>query len=507
LLENLKEKGIKQVPGKDIFTFYDTYGFPLDLLDDMAKDRGLALDMKGFEDFMNDQKERARKSWKGDEVSDLTFWEKVDETPFVGRESDEVNTRLKLIATKDDGSYAALSGEAVRGKEYEFVLQETPFYAEAGGQVGDRGVIRGRGGEFEVRHVYYPKEGVVSHKGMVKSGSFKEGEEVLVKIDSARRKRIARHHTATHLLHYALRYSLGDHVKQAGSLVSDDRFRFDFTHFKGLTSRELDRIEDIVNAKIIEDHPVKTEIMGYDEACKKGAIAIFEEKYGDTVRVISISHFSKELCGGTHVSATGEIGYFRILSESSVGANLRRIEAVCGDVAYRYAREERNKLLELCSILKSPPEESIKKLESLLKELKESHKALERSREESVKKKLEDFNENLKHAGEFSYLILRSDGKNPEELRRLHDVIKTSISVDIILLASNFNNRALLAGFVDKKLGGKVHAGDIVRAMAEVVGGKGGGNPLLGQGGGNKPEKLGEALKKGESLIIDILEG
>lgn len=502
LLGNLKDKGINSVPGKDIFTFYDTYGFPIDLLDDMAKDRNMTLDMKGFEQYMTNQKEIARKSWKGDSVPNLKFWEKFNETKFLGRENFEIKAILKNIVKNDNGDYSQNEDVKNDSSLYEFVLDVTPFYAESGGQLSDVGSITSQNGEFEVQQVYFPKEGVISHRGVVKFGSFKVNDEIIAKIDIQRRRRIMRHHTATHLLHYALRLSLGDHVKQAGSLVADDRFRFDFTHFKALTPREIERIEDIVNEKILANDMVKTDILSYDDAVEKGAIHIFEEKYSDTVRMLSISDFSRELCGGTHVSATGNIGYFRILTEQSVGANLRRIEAVCGDVAYEHARSEKNKLNEICSLLKSTPEESFKKLNSLLKEFKESQKDVERSKEEVIKKKLTEFEDKVKRVGDISYIALQSDNKNPDELRKLHDLIKSSIKVDIILLGSSFENRALVAAFIDKNKKLKFRAGDIVKAMAEVVGGKGGGNPFMGQGGGDNPQKLEEALKKGESLIL-----
>ncbi|MBU1628098.1 alanine--tRNA ligase, partial [bacterium] len=493
LLDNLIDKGIKIVPGKDIFTFYDTYGFPIDLLGDMAKDRGMTLDMKGFEEFMTDQKERARKSWKGKSTYNHLYGFK-QETPFVGRDEYELKTRLLgIFEPSSEGDIVLPDHNKALpvGRECLILLEKTPFYPEGGGQISDNGIIMGKDWEFEVNDVFYQKENVILHKGIIKHGEIefskkminidcmnKEGleknyEDVFAKIHKNRRRQIARHHTATHLLHHALRFILGDHVKQAGSLVADDRFRFDFTHFKAVSLRELDRIEDIINEHIIANHQVRTDIMKYDEACEKGAMAIFEEKYGDTVRVVSISDISKELCGGTHVHATGDIGYFRILSESSVGANLRRIEAVCGDAAYKHARVEKETLNDLCGLLKSAPDEATKKLESILKELKEIQKALEKSKEAIIKEKLVDFKDNLKHAGECSYIAFQSNDKSPEDLRKLYDVIKSSIKVDIILLASNFENRALVAGFVDKSIADKIRAGDIVRVMAEVVGGKG----------------------------------
>ncbi|MFN3471494.1 MAG: alanine--tRNA ligase, partial [Aquificaceae bacterium] len=366
-VEEILQKAEKTIPGDQIFTLYDTYGFPIDLLEEMARERGISLDMEGFHREMEEQRERARKHFKIEVEETKPIYHHLKElgitSRFVGYEETSANTQVMAILK--DGE---LVSELREGERAEVFLRETPFYAEKGGQIGDMGTIETSEGVFFVEDTQSPLEGIIAHKGYMVKGTLRVGDQAFAHIEEERREDIKRNHTATHLLHAALREVLGDHVRQAGSLVADQYLRFDFTHFQPLTEEEIKKIEELVNYQIMKNQPVMVEEMDYQSAIKSGAIAIFEEKYGERVRVLSVGDFSKELCGGTHVKRTGDIGYLRIVSESSVGAGIRRIVAKTGRWALEEAFNEKRLLIETARLLGVSTEDVPKAVQRLMEE-------------------------------------------------------------------------------------------------------------------------------------------
>jgi alanyl-tRNA synthetase len=383
------EEGRRFLKGEEVFKLYDTYGFPLDLLEEIAKEKGLSLDMEGFEKEMEIQRERARQNFKIQTKEVQPIYQHLKNigrtSTFVGYE--QYVSQSKVIALLKNGE---LVSELKEGEEGEVFLDITPFYAERGGQIGDTGTIESVDGLFVVDDTQSPVDGVISHKGKVVKGTIKVGDQVIASIDRERREDIKRNHTATHLLHSALRLVLGEHVRQAGSLVADKYLRFDFTHFQALSVDELKRVEELVNEQIRKNEPVIVEEKDYREAIKEGAIAIFEEKYGERVRVLSVGDFSKELCGGTHVSRTGEIGYFKIISESSVGAGLRRIVAKTGRWAVEEAFLESLTLRQVAQSLGVSTEEVLEGLSKLQERIKELERELQRVKSESARKQAKE---------------------------------------------------------------------------------------------------------------------
>ncbi len=504
-LRKLAARGEKVIPGEFIFKLYDTYGFPYDIVRDVALERGFSLDMAGFEREMAKQRERSRKHWKGELARAPEVFQKLLEAglgkTFVGYETTEAEA--EVLALAKDGQEVE---EAREGEEVEAVFSKTPFYGEAGGQVGDTGLVIGPAGQAEVTDTYRLGDLFV-HKLRVKSGSLRKGETVKLSVFSSRRAAIARHHTATHLLHAALRRILGDHVHQAGSLVAPDRLRFDFTHFEPLKLEEIFAIEDLVNARIRDDLPVEAKIMPYKEAVDQGAMALFGEKYGDEVRVIRIGQFSMELCGGTHVHRTGEIGYFKIVSEGSVSAGVRRIEAVAGEAAVNFVHDLERERERLAAKLKTSPAELEKRLDGILKQVKELEQEIETLRRQMARGGLEGLLKEVQEVNGVRVLAAKVEARDAKTLREMGDFLRDRLGSGVVILAAESNGKAQLLAMVTKDLAGKVHAGKIIQEIAGLIGGRGGGRPDMAQGGGPKVEALEEALSKAREIVAAQVSG
>ena len=496
IIESAKKEGRSQITGEEVFRLYDTYGFPVDLILDIAKDEGFSVDIAGFQKNLDIQRERARKNWKGQakEVKPIyiELKNKLSETEFLGYQKYEVEDSKIISVIKNDKEV----NELKEGEIGEVILDKTPFYPEKGGQVGDTGIIEGKGFLAEVLDTQMPIDNLIVHKVKILFGSLKVSETVFAKIDVERRKDIMRHHTATHLLHSALRDILGEHVKQAGSLVHPDYLRFDFTHFEALSEEEIKRVEELVNNEIMKNEEVVCEELSYDEAIKSGAIAIFEEKYGDKVRVITAG-ISKELCGGTHVNRTGDIGYFKIISETAISSGTRRIEAVAGRKAVEVGQREHFLLEDIKRALASKEEEILDKIEILKEKLKEAEREIKRLKQKNLVNKITDIL-NVEDTGEYKIAYGKVEELKPNELRDLVDVAKSKLGKAVVLIASIDKEKGkvnLVVG-VDKSLTDKLKAGNIVKEVAQILGGKGGGKPDIAQGGGTDINKLKDVFKR-----------
>lgn len=507
IVKKLKAKGAKSISGRDIFRLYDTFGFPVDITRLVAREQGLKLDEEGFEQLMGEQREKARQAWKATpsdetvEVYRVTI-SKVGATEFCGYEKTAVDATIKsLIKDKHEVDWIA------EGEEGGVILDKTPFYGEAGGQVGDVGILYTGTATAMVTETHAPLPGLVIHKAKVLKGELRKGDRIRAELDENKRMETARNHTATHLLQNALRQVLGEHVKQAGSLVAPDRLRFDFTHFTAMTPREIERVEELVNRRIREDATVGTSVIGYDEARKKDVIAIFGERYGDIVRVVDIGGYSRELCGGTHVGSVGQIGIFKILSESSVAAGVRRIEAVSGSAAFCLFQRRERQIKELANILKSKPEGIVERVEELKSEQKKLKKKASRASSDEV---LGDvtalLNKAMKVKG-VSLVIADMESLGADSLRQAGDSIKKRLKSGVILLGSRSKGKAQFICMVTEDLvKNGLHAGRIVKMVAETVGGSGGGRPRMAQAGGPLTDKLPEALGKATKVVSEMLK-
>ena len=495
MLEKLLEKG--KIDGRDAFKLYDTYGFPIDLTLEIARDRGVEVDIEGFNREMEAQRERARKA-----LGEVEYSKK--EKVF-----DEISKRVRVEFSgydkmEDESEVVALvkDGEEVENLYEEesgiVITQKTPFYAEKGGQVADTGKIEWEGGFAEVVDVKSPVEGLIVHFVRVLRGSLRRGEKVRLVVDKDRRKSIMRNHTATHLLHAALRKVLGSHVRQAGSLVSPERLRFDFTHYKALLRKEIVEIENLVNEKIMEAIPVMTEVKSYDEAVKEGAMALFEEKYGDTVRVVRVDDFSEELCGGTHVSNTGEIGMFKIISEEAISAGVRRIVAVTGFGALEYSRENEKLVDEIRSILDVPKEKIVERLEKLLVQMKNYEKKIKELQTKQLSKSAEVVRKDING---ISYAVVKLEDVSGDVLRNTADNLLSKLKSGIAVVFNVSANKVSFVVKVSKDLIDKFKAVDLAKRIAKVLGGGGGGREDFAQAGGKDPQKVEEAIKELEKAL------
>lgn len=498
IIKNLKKTDSRLIPGHEIFKLYDTFGFPFDLIKEMAQDSELQIDEIGFQQELNKQRERARAAQKSEEVGISEVYKQLrlqaEDLKFTGYKDYETETNIYAIVK--NGKRVK---ELHKDEEGEVFLLETPFYAESGGQVGDTGIIMSNSGKAEI---YDTKKisGLHCHKLRVIEGTIREGDKVFAKIDVERRKAIKRNHTATHLLHAALKTVLGEHVKQAGSLVAHDRLRFDFTHFEAVNEDELREIERIVNEKILENLPVKIEIKSLDEALNEGVTALFEDKYEEKVRVVKILGFSKELCGGTHCDSTGEIGSFYILSEGSVASGIRRIEAVTGIEAFKYSNTNRQQLKAISSMLKSA--EPIKAVERLIIELKEKQQEIDNLRNKLVSQDIDNIIKQAKDIDGVKALTVRLDGVDLKSLRTLSDKLKEKLHPAIILLASKVDGQGILILSVTKDITDKYDAGKLMKNIVQAVGGKGGGRAESAQGG--CPD--GESLEKVAEIFYNLIK-
>ncbi len=501
LLTDLKNKKSTTLPGEEIFKLYDTYGFPVDLAQEMARDSGVELDMAGFDRAMQNQKEKAQASWKGSGEKTVA--------PFF---KDLIKTSPPTVFqgygnTQGEGTVLAILKENVpvknasQGDEVEVLLDQTPFYGESGGQTGDRGLAYNQTVHLEILNATKPLSELIVHKARVSSGTLKVSDKLKLEVEGETRASTALNHTATHLLHSALHEILGDHVKQAGSLVAPNRLRFDYTHFSPLSEREKIRIQNLVNEKIRANIPVTTQEMKIEDAMKEGAMALFGEKYGGEVRVVSVPGFSKELCGGTHINATGDIGLFQIISEGGIAAGVRRIEAVTGKAALDKIQQENETLAGIRALLKVQPEEEITRLKKILEKTREAENEIADLKEKLVSGKGAGLLDDVKKIGDVSVLIKRVEGMDPKTLRSFIDNAKNQIQSGVVVVGTATGGKVMLAAGVTKDLTDRFQAGAIIKEIAGIVGGSGGGRPDMAQAGGTKVDKIDEALAKVESLL------
>lgn len=501
-LAELRKKGGTVISGEVAFKLYDTFGLSLDMVEDVARDEGLTVDMDGYGKAMARQRAMSQESWKGSGEEEIpeTYRKLLGrgvKSIFEGYASLEAEARIVGLLV---GGKEAESVEA--GTEAEVILDRTPFYGRAGGQVGDIGIIEGEELRFVVEDTLKVAQKLIIHKGRVERGSITRGEGVRAVVDEKTRRDTACNHSATHLLHAALRHLLGDHVKQAGSLVTPQRFRFDFSHFTQVGQEKLLEIEALVNSYIRENLAVSVEAMSKEEAMKTGAMAIFEERYGEQVRVVKVGEgMSMELCGGTHTARTGDIGLFRIISEGAVAANVRRIEAVTGQSALIRDQQQEMVLKRACSVLKTSPERLEERIGHILREQKEKEREVESLKAKLMTKKSDDFLSELRQIGDVNALAREIDVASPKELRESGDRIRDKVKSGIILLGAGKEGTVMLNCVVTKDLVGRFRAGDIIKQISPIVGGKGGGRPDMAQGGGNLPDKLGEAFEAFYDLV------
>ena len=497
-----RERGASALSGEAAFKLYDTFGFPLDLTQELAQEERLAVDEAGFRGELDRQKERARQSWKGaGPQKERRAFEGLAATRFAGVDCGRVEEARILALIKDGTRVASLAA----GEEGEAVLDATPFYAEAGGQVGDAGLLKSERASASVTSAYYPVPDARSHRLAVLSGALREGDVVQASIDSARRKAVRGNHTATHLLHAALRQTLGDHVKQAGSRVAPERLRFDFTHFQAVESGELAQVERLVNEKIREDIPVSIIETTLEEGVKAGAMAIFEEKYGETVRMVTVGEFSRELCGGAHAPSTGEIGLFKIVSETSVAAGMRRIEAVTGEDAVAHVQETEELLAEILRALGASRRDAPGQVEKLKEHVRDKDREIKALRQKLVRGGEESAGEAAREVRGVKLLVQKRDGLVPSEARGVADALKGRIGSGVVILGAIAEGKAFLVAGVTKDLAGRISAADLIRGLAPIVGGGGGGRPDFAQAGGPKTEALDAALEAAPALLESLL--
>jgi alanyl-tRNA synthetase len=505
IISDLKAQGNPEVPGKDAFRLFDTFGFPVDLTEDVAKEHGMTVDRAGYQREMEKQRERARAAMKfgvGEEEETYRRLE-LPPTEFLGYETTQVS-RARVIALVRDGQRVE---RATEGDEIQVVLDRTPFYAEAGGQVGDTGQIVAPGGTIVVEDTHSPITGLIVHYGRVAAGTVAQGDEVEAQVDVQRRLDIMRNHTATHLLHRALQEVLGKHAQQRGSLVAPDRLRFDFAHLSALSEEELAEIERRVNDRIRADLPVQPKQTTLEEARHQGAMMLFGEKYGEQVRMVTIDDYSRELCGGTHLNHTGQIGEFLITGESSVGAGLRRIEALTGRGAERHVREQLKLLEDVAGTLGAQELSEVRpRLQSLLSELKSQRREIERLRSRIASQETESILSQSVSLDGVNVLAAQVEATNVEGLRERIDFLRDRLGSGVIVLGSVIDGRPQLVAAVTSDLVARgLDAGALIRPVAAVVGGSGGGRPTLAQAGGRDASKLGEALAQVQELVSQAL--
>jgi len=501
-LDRISAAGTKTVPGEVVFRLYDTYGFPVEITRELAGSGGFEIDLDGFHREMEDQRERARQASKIGKDAEAV--EEMGAAPdsFVGYDNLEIPTVISAIEPS-----AGVGGKPEGRPEMDVELERTPFYPEGGGQVGDVGTIAGNSGRATVLDVRLLGEGRIVHRVRIDQGALEVGDGVVAKVDVGRRKATQRNHTATHLLHGALRSVLGGHVRQAGSMVAPDRLRFDFTHYEPMTEEEIGTVEDIVNAKILRNIPVNTAVEAYEDAKARGAIALFGDKYGQRVRVVDIEDTSCELCGGTHVRATGEIGGFRVMSESGIAAGVRRIEAVTGFETIRAAREAYQELSELSSILRVPERD----LEDGARKTVERVKALEKEvsllRERLAGGEVEGIVKQATEVDGVKVAASRVDVAGVDLLKRLVDRVRERLPGGIVCLGSASDERVFIVVSVDTSVVEEkgVKASAIAKRLGELVGGRGGGKATFAQAGGKQPGKLDEAIGRCAEVVAGLV--
>ena len=505
VFSGLTSKGDTVVSGEALFKLHDTYGFPLDLATDMAEDRGFQVDKKGFDSAMSRQREQARSAWSGSGAQEIPkiyslLYEELKDTVFTGYV--EIEDTARILAIIKNGQRVE---KLTEGEEGEVVLNQTPFYAESGGQIGDTGNMDSVQGSARVTDTRSRVGKMILHRVKVNRGVFCQDDVIQTNIDDDRRHAIMGHHTATHLLQAALRDILGDHVHQAGSLVAPDRLRFDFTHFESIGSGRLQDIERKVNQFIRQDVPVCIENMSLSDARAAGAMALFGEKYGDIVRVVKAGDVSMELCGGTHVPRTGVIGCFKIVSESSVAAGVRRIEAVCGETCIEYIQTREHELTRTAHLLNSPPEELSNRVQSLLDENKRLQREAQKLKQAAATGASVDYLSKVLDVKGVKLLATEVDNQDAAGLRALMDTLRDKLGSGVIVLGSASEGKASLCVAVSKDLTAKVKAGDIVKELAPIVDGGGGGRPDMAQAGGKTPENLPQVIQRAPEVLEALM--
>lgn len=501
-IAELEDKGQKTLSGEHAFKLYDTYGFPLDLTKEILEEKEMQVDEDAFTKEMEDQRERARAArgegddlgWEDDAFSALS--EDVT-TDFVGYDS--VTESAEVLAISCDN---ALVEKASEGDDIRIILNRTPFYAEGGGQVGDHGEMTVGTSQIRITDTKKGSNGTIVHHGQVVKGSVSVGDSVMASVDHKRRLDIARNHTATHLLHKALKMVLGDHVEQAGSLVGPERMRFDFSHFQAMTQEEIDKVEAIVNEKIFMPHEVQTALMGIKEAKEMGATALFGEKYGSEVRVVRVGEFSIELCGGTHLRNTSEVGLFKIVSESGIAAGVRRIEVITGRKVYEYVNELDNKVQKVADELKASVHDVVEKASHLTADNKKLQKEIESMKAKAASANSASLIDKAVEVNGFKLITEKLKGVDANTMRTMGDQIKDKLDKGIVVLASDMGQKVLLLVMAtDDAVKSGAHAGKLVGEVAKITGGGGGGRPNMAQAGGKDPSKIDAALEKAVEVV------
>ena len=502
MAKEMQEKGEKVLSGENAFKLYDTYGFPMDLTAEILEEKGFTIDEDGFKNAMEVQRTTARKARKVTNYmgADATVYDEIDPaitSEFDGYDKLELVSKVSVLTTDSEIVEAISDGEIGT-----IIVDKTPFYATMGGQQGDKGVIKTASGEFKVEDTIKLKGGKVGHIGKMVSGMIKAGDDVTLTVDVALREKTCKNHSATHLLQKALREVLGTHVEQAGSYQDAERTRFDFSHFQAMTAEELANVEAMVNAKIAENIAVVTDVMTADEAKKSGAMALFGEKYGEEVRVVSMGDFSKELCGGTHVKNTGEIVAFKILSESGVAAGVRRIEALTGENVFAYYKNVEAQLEEAAKAAKATPANLVEKIEHMMAEIKALSSEVESLKSKAAKEALGDVMDQVTEVKGVKLLATSVAGVDMNGLRDLGDQLKEKLGDGVVVLASEADGKVnLIAMATDAAMAKGAHAGNLIKAIAGKVGGGGGGRPNMAQAGGKNPAGIADAIAEAKVAL------
>ena len=500
--KEMEAKGKKVLSGEDAFKLYDTYGFPMDLTQEILEEKGFSIDEKGFKEAMEVQRTNARKARKVTNYmgADVTVYESIDPsitTEFIGYDKLEADSEIAVLTTETELVEALSDGEVGT-----IIVKETPFYATMGGQQGDKGVIRTADGSFKVEDTIKLLGGKVGHIGKVVSGMIKVGDKATLSVDAELRGKTCKNHSATHLLQKALREVLGTHVQQKGSYQDGERTRFDFSHFEAMTAEELNAVEKMVNEKIAEAIPVETAVMTAEEAKKTGAMALFDEKYGETVRVVSMGDFSKEFCGGTHVKNTSEITAFKIISESGVAAGIRRIEALTGENVFAYYQKIEDELEAAAKAAKATPATLVEKIEHMQAEIKALTSENESLKSKAAQEALGDVMDQVVEVKGVKLLASSVDGVDMNGLRDLGDQLKAQLGEGVVVLASSCDGKVnLIAMATDGAMKQGAHAGNLIKSIAGKVGGGGGGRPNMAQAGGKNPAGIADAIAEAKAAL------
>ena len=503
----LEEQNKNVLSGEDTFKLYDTYGFPIDLTKEILEEKNITIDEEGFSKCMNEQREKARKARKVSNYmgADATVYDEIDPaitSEFVGYDKLKNDSKVTVLTTEEDVVEALSEGD-----KGTIIVDETVFYATMGGQEGDKGYITSPEGEFKVDTTIKLKGGKIGHVGVMTKGMIKAGDTVTLLVDSEYRADTCKNHSATHLLQKALRMVLGNHVEQKGSYVDPERLRFDFTHFQSMTAEELKKVEDIVNEKIVEAIPVETKIMTIEEAKKTGAMALFGEKYGESVRVVCIDDFSKEFCGGTHVANTANIRLFKIISEAGVAAGVRRIEALTDKGVLKYYEELEKLVKEASEAAKTESVQLVRRIHTMNDEIKALSSENEKLKAELANNALGDVSDNVVKIKGVKFVATKVDNVDMNELRNLGDKIKNEIGSGVVLVVSAIGSDKvnMIAMATDDAVAKGAHAGNLIKAVASLVGGGGGGRPNMAQAGGKNPAGIPELLKKAPNVLEEQL--